>query len=574
MPLSFCRNRGADEAAEKLAELIERAQEREKASKKELENQKHHVARNKIGLRLVIKQLASVDSREQTYRAIGFIDVDWKPRTQDYEAYLKLDHAVKQERHFKRVQSKLDKKALESKEEEDEEEDELEEDEEEEEDDKKDGDKKDGDKKKVQFDDKETAPTAEEIEDAHTKLAEFTPSMVPEITFSNMLDVNEWEDVLWGNHYKFKLRKERRKKQEKTPRKYWVRRIKFDVVFCEPFQVKNFPFDVQDLVFVMEAMDMPKNEILKLVPSRVHKETFEIETTYMSVPDWEVKNIDVFVAKLDWDMIETFSKSDSLSDGQRKIIEQRHEELKQLVESKKRNRMSNQPKSKSATKEEQHMMLMLKEEKPEHRKKKEKKELKARDVDKKSRMYFRLQARRLFENILYRVVLWMALLGLLSFAIYAIEPADIASRLGFAVTMNLAVVTFQFVLSNMVPGVPYLTLIDKYNLAIYAMVLLQSLFAVFTGIRGSMFNTDFQTNLDTAVFYIMFALFVGFHVFVYYYAKEQIGLELSRIGLSKNYIDLLNKLEGYSTEVGNGLVELLAFNRAEYKAKKEKLKTY
>jgi len=148
MPLSFCRNRGADEAAEKLAELIERAQEREKASKKELENQKHHVARNKIGLRLVIKQLASVDSREQTYRAIGFIDVDWKPRTQDYEAYLKLDHAVKQERHFKRVQSKLDKKALESKEEEDEEEDELEEDEEEEEDDKKDGDKKDGDKKK------------------------------------------------------------------------------------------------------------------------------------------------------------------------------------------------------------------------------------------------------------------------------------------------------------------------------------------------------------------------------------------------------------------------------------------
>jgi len=344
--------------------------------------------------------------------------------------------------------------------------------------------------------------------------------------------------------------------------------------------VKNFPFDVQDLVFVMEATDMPKNEIIKLVPSRIHKETFEIETTYMSVPDWEIKNIDVFVAKLDWDRIESVSKPESLSDQQKRIIEERHEELKHLVTNKmKQQKLKESPSSSKAnvqqTGKEVQMVTVSKEEKPVNtRGQKDAKDVKAGEVDGKSRMYFRLQARRLFENILYRVALWMALLGLLSFAIYAIEPADISSRLGFAVTMNLAVVTFQFVLSNMVPGVPYLTLIDKYNLAIYAMVLLQSLFAVFTGIRGSMFNTDFQTNLDTAVFYIMFALFVGFHVFVYYYAKEQIGLELSRIGLSKNYIDLLNKLEGYSTEVGNGLVELLAFNRAEYKAKKEKLKTY
>jgi len=175
---------------------------------------------------------------------------------------------------------------------------------------------------------------------------------------------------------------------------------------------------------------------------------------------------------------------------------------------------------------------------------------------------------------MYRVVLWMALLGLLSFAIYAIEPADIASRLGFAVTMNLAVVAFQFTLANMVPGVPYLTLIDKYNLSIYCMILLQSLFAVFTGVRGSLISVDAQTNLDNVVCYTMVSLFFLFHLFCYHYAKEQIGLELSRIGLSKNYIDLLNKLEGYTTEVGNGLVEMLAFNRAEYKAKKDKLKTY
>jgi len=318
---------------------------------------------------------------------------------------------------------------------------------------------------------------------------------------------------------------------------------------------------------------MPKNEIVKLVPSRVHKETFEIETTYMSVPDWEVKNIDFFVAKLDWDMIESFSKSDCLSNDQRKVVEERHAELRKLVDSKKKNRMSSDPKSKGATKEEGQMMLYLKDEKPKKHKK-EAKEIKARDVDKKSRMYFRLQARRLFENILYRVVLWMALLGLLSFAIYAIEPADISSRLGFAVTMNLAVVAFQFVLSGMVPGVPYLTLIDKYNLVIYGMVLMQCLFAVLCGVRGNVLTTDVQANLDTAVFYIMLALYFGFHVFAYYHAKEQIGLELSRIGLSKNYIDLLNKLEGYSTDVGNGLVELLAFSRAEYKAKKEILKAY
>jgi len=142
------------------------------------------------------------------------------------------------------------------------------------------------------------------------------------------------------------------------------------------------------------------------------------------------------------------------------------------------------------------------------KKKNQKKKHKVGGMEKRSRMYFRLQARRLAENILFRVILWMSLLGLVSFAIYAIDPADISSRLSYAVTMNLSVVAFQFVISSMVPHVPYLTLIDKYNLMIFGTVLLQSFFAVLSGARGTWMSDDAKLQLDNNVFYIMFIFFI------------------------------------------------------------------
>jgi len=195
-------------------------------------------------------------------------------------------------------------------------------------------------------------------------------------------------------------------------------------------------------------------------------------------------------------------------------------------------------------------------------------------MEKRSRMYFRLQARRLAENILFRVILWMSLLGLVSFAIYAIDPADISSRLSYAVTMNLSVVAFQFVISSMVPHVPYLTLIDKYNLMIFGTVLLQSFFAVLSGARGTWMSDDAKLQLDNNVFYFMFIFFIFWHVSAYFYAREKIKFELSKIGLSKNYIDVLNKLEGYPTNVENGLVEIMSFSRDRYKKKKDHLRSY
>jgi len=208
------------------------------------------------------------------------------------------------------------------------------------------------------------------------------------------------------------------------------------------------------------------------------------------------------------------------------------------------------------------------------KKKKEKKKHKAGGMEKRSRMYFRLQAKRLAENILFRVILWMSLLGLVSFAIYAIDPADISSRLSYAVTMNLSVVAFQFVISSMVPHVPYLTLIDKYNLMIFGTVLLQAFFAVLSGARGAWLSDDAKLELDNNVFYIMFSFFVLMHVAAYFYSQEKIKFELSKIGLSKNYIDVLNKLEGYPTNVENGLVEIMSFSRDRYKKKKDHLRSY
>jgi len=178
---------------------------------------------------------------------------------------------------------------------------------------------------KTAKDDKAAAP-AEDIDALKEKIANFEPEMVPDVIFSNIVEMNNFDDVTWANGSKYKM------KESREGKKYWLRRINFDVVFCEPFQVKNFPFDVKDLVFVLESMDMPKNEILKLGPSRITNKMFEIETTYMSTPEWEIKSLDAFAAKLDWTMIERESKFRNLTDYEKKVIKAKQAALKKLIE--------------------------------------------------------------------------------------------------------------------------------------------------------------------------------------------------------------------------------------------------
>eukprot|EP01084_Bolivina_argentea_P091056 163972_1 len=77
---------------------------------------------------------------------------------------------------------------------------------------------------------------------------------------------------------------------------------------------------------------------------------------------------------------------------------------------------------------------------------------------------FRIQIKRKWQGIIYRLLLWLLFLGLMSWATFAVDASDIGDRLSYSITMALTIVAFQFIISDQLPQVNYLTLLDKYNL--------------------------------------------------------------------------------------------------------------
>eukprot|EP01084_Bolivina_argentea_P116679 207270_1 len=98
---------------------------------------------------------------------------------------------------------------------------------------------------------------------------------------------------------------------------------------------------------------------------------------------------------------------------------------------------------------------------------------------------YRIQVNRKWKGIVYRIIVWMFMLGLLSWTTFGIDYQSIGDRMGFSMTMVLTVVAFQFVISNELPKVNYLTFLDKYNLFIFGYVVLICFESVITGWHGS-----------------------------------------------------------------------------------------
>ena len=102
--------------------------------------------------------------------------------------------------------------------------------------------------------------------------------------------------VAWANGNNYTIIKSTRDSKE-----YNVRRLEYDVFWSEPFEIDNFPFDVQDLSFVFQSPYMGnKVGIREFVPSRVFSDMFRIETSFVAVADWELVYCDVFLEKVDW----------------------------------------------------------------------------------------------------------------------------------------------------------------------------------------------------------------------------------------------------------------------------------
>uniref|UniRef100_A0A7S2V206 Neurotransmitter-gated ion-channel ligand-binding domain-containing protein n=1 Tax=Fibrocapsa japonica TaxID=94617 RepID=A0A7S2V206_9STRA len=136
------------------------------------------------------------------------------------------------------------------------------------------------------------------------------------------------------------------------------------------------------------------------------------------------------------------------------------------------------------------------------------------------RAYLALTVSRKPEHILWNVMVIMALVGFMSFSTYALNPSDLGDRQACVLTLLLTTVAFKYVTIQMMPEVPYVTLMDA---VIYLCLLLQALIMLGICIAARMDDPDtfdFVTAVILAIFWL--AILVWFAIWSFLLSRRRI----------------------------------------------------
>ena len=83
---------------------------------------------------------------------------------------------------------------------------------------------------------------------------------------------------------------------------------------------------------------------------------------------------------------------------------------------------------------------------------------------------FQISLKRKSAFYIYKVILPLLLMVALSWAVFWVDPGDLATQVQIAVTTVLTIIAFAFAISASLPRVPYLTFIDAFFLTCYVFV--------------------------------------------------------------------------------------------------------
>ena len=305
--------------------------------------------------------------------------------------------------------------------------------------------------------DKVWKATDNDIKHFNENKGEYAPEIIPQIDLKNNIDFSSMMFHTFRSGSQFFIRKGNNNMQ------YNVQRLFITGNFTEPFEVENFPFDVQDLTFIIASSELSVKQF-KFVPVPFKKDYICVDKTWNSATEWDIVSCDAVTTIID--------------------------------------------------------------------------ELKARsggemiggERDHYPYIQFRIQVVRKWRAVFLSTVLWMFLLNILSLCIFAYPPTNIEGRLGFAITLVLTIVAFQFVISSQLPNVSYLTIIDKYNIYTLIFILILSFESVITGYNEEgLFSVD-PHEIDK-IFGISLAIlwFICHILFIIYsrvkYKKERLKID-------------------------------------------------
>jgi len=120
-----------------------------------------------------------------------------------------------------------------------------------------------------------------------------------------------------------------------------------------------------------------------------------------------------------------------------------------------------------------------------------------------------MSIKRLGSYYFWNIVLPMFALVTLSFTSFQVTSDQASNRLSISLTLLLTAVAFKYVVSEKLPNVNYLTLMDKYvlvcELFLVAVVLLDAYDGSFFG------HLSNAGNFDSVAPWVLFSLWMAFH---------------------------------------------------------------
>ena len=94
---------------------------------------------------------------------------------------------------------------------------------------------------------------------------------------------------------------------------------------------------------------------------------------------------------------------------------------------------------------------------------------------------FRIPAARLPEYYIYKVILPLVMIVLMSWGVFWIDPEQLEPQMALAGTSMLTLIAFQFTLNDLLPRVGYFTVLDKFTLISSVLVFAALMEAVTSG---------------------------------------------------------------------------------------------
>ncbi|EED34463.1 conserved hypothetical protein [Luminiphilus syltensis NOR5-1B] len=109
---------------------------------------------------------------------------------------------------------------------------------------------------------------------------------------------------------------------------------------------------------------------------------------------------------------------------------------------------------------------------------------------------------RVPDYYIFKFIIPLCLIVMMSWAVFWVDPKDLAPQLGLAATTILTLVTFQFSVNAMLPRLGYFTAMDRYVFASSVLVFLALIEALISGELASNGREKLARRLDKASRYI------------------------------------------------------------------------